>query len=335
MDNNMGQNPLVSVIVPVYNVEKYVKECIRSIREQRYENLEIIVVNDASTDRTAVILDELAGAESRMRIIHLSENVGALSARSLGVSAARGDLVAFVDGDDFVHSEYLSCLVRALSRDAADIAMCGAARVAGERVVDEGFIKFTKPLVVRENLLGEFCKNRFGTGVLWNKLYKRACIDAAFSKEIDPELRNGEDYVLNLVAFQMANSVTVIPETLYYYRLREGSISRAGQATGFSCTLRAYVTALECFSTEAEDARHSIDELYARLLRYYKVSLDHGDVFAEVRDELASSLLRLGIARPEALHALLHFQNPDIRPSGFVRLVDAGLERVIRVLKGK
>ena len=109
-------NPLISVIVPIYNRELYLEKCIESIVSQTYSNLEIILVDDGSPDNCPAICDEWAKKDSRIKVVH-KENGGVASARNAGLSAATGDYVAFVDGDDFIAPEMYSVLTQYLSED--------------------------------------------------------------------------------------------------------------------------------------------------------------------------------------------------------------------------
>ena len=114
---------LISVIVPVYKVERYIEKCVASILEQTFQNFELILVEDGSPDRSGEICDMLAKRDSRIRVIH-KENGGAATARNAGLDVAKGDYIAFVDGDDSIHPQYLEFLSNLINRSGADIAMC-------------------------------------------------------------------------------------------------------------------------------------------------------------------------------------------------------------------
>ena len=114
---------LVSVIVPVYQVEKYLRHCVQSIIEQSYENLEIILVDDGSTDRSGMICDQLAHGDERIRVFHKS-NGGLSDARNFGVKQSSGAYIAFIDSDDAITSNYISYLYDLVKRHNADIACC-------------------------------------------------------------------------------------------------------------------------------------------------------------------------------------------------------------------
>ena len=113
----------ISVIVPVYKAEKYIEACVQSILSQTYDDFELILINDGSPDASGTICDALAAGDHRIRVIH-KENGGAATARNAGLDAARGDYIAFVDGDDLIHPQYLELLLAMLQKDKADVAWC-------------------------------------------------------------------------------------------------------------------------------------------------------------------------------------------------------------------
>jgi glycosyltransferase involved in cell wall biosynthesis len=116
------ENPLISVIVPVYNIEKYIRKCVESILGQTYKNIEIILVDDGSTDGSSVICDELGGIDARVRVLHTA-NAGQSSARNLGIKESKGDYITFVDGDDYVTADYVRHLYDLMEEHRADISM--------------------------------------------------------------------------------------------------------------------------------------------------------------------------------------------------------------------
>ena len=116
-------NPLISVIVPIYNTEKYLRECIESIQRQTYSNLEIILVDDESTDHCLAICDELALKDHRIKVIH-KENGGAADARNVGTLQANGEYIIYIDSDDWIHIDMFQILYEALRKTGAQAASC-------------------------------------------------------------------------------------------------------------------------------------------------------------------------------------------------------------------
>ena len=163
---------LVSIIVPVYGVEAYLSECVDSLLAQTYENLEIILVDDGGKDRSGEICDRYAERDNRVRVIHKS-NGGAASARNVGIDAATGEYICFVDGDDLVEKDYVTHLWSALSREDADISVCGLYYMT----------KHQKSPVEIESLGVFDCKeylrlftSYWTCALMTNKLFKRAVV---------------------------------------------------------------------------------------------------------------------------------------------------------------
>lgn len=169
----MQMLPLISVIVPVYKVEKYLDMCVASVLAQSYEKLELILVDDGSPDGSGVICDAWAAKDSRVKVIH-KENGGGGQARNVGLDAAKGELIAFVDSDDYIAPDMLAYLY-GLLQQGADIAECGYVDTPDDNAVfpkAEGEVTF---FTAEEALRGNIYDNVFRQ-LIWNKLYRREMI---------------------------------------------------------------------------------------------------------------------------------------------------------------
>lgn len=175
---------LVSVIVPVYGVERYLDRCIRSVVNQSYRHLEIILVDDGSMDRCPAICDTWAGRDPRIRVIHKS-NGGLSSARNAGLDVAGGEFIAFVDGDDYVDPEYVSTMIGAVQDVHADLAMCSVFHEDADgnaiaQMVPVHRREYAPVTDVRKTCPGMDCMRQRGDEngadnvVAWNKLYRRS-----------------------------------------------------------------------------------------------------------------------------------------------------------------
>ncbi|NYE03861.1 glycosyltransferase involved in cell wall biosynthesis [Bacillus niacini] len=222
---------LISIVVPVYNVEQYIKRCIDSLIHQTYKDIEILLVNDGSTDRSGIICEDYAQKDKRIKIIH-KVNGGLTSARLAGFKVARGEYIAFVDSDDWVSRDMYKRLYNKIIEDAADICMCSYSTV-----VDN--VKYAKSIPVkpgvyktdqiREDILVKMAGRKnwveedYLTGFITLKLYKKTLIkeDWFFSER---EFF-AEDILFNLHAISTAKCVTVINENLYYYFYNSASLS--------------------------------------------------------------------------------------------------------------
>ena len=218
MSETINKYPKISVIVPVYNVEAYVGECIDSILKQTYENLEIILVDDGSTDSSGRICDEYAKKDSRVKVYH-KENGGLSDARNYGIEKSSGDFLSFIDGDDWIDKDMYSKMIETSIKDNSDIVVCGITKDYVGRSVDSHSIDecisgydALKRMFYGKNLNHSAC----------DKIYKKRVFDnVRFPKgEIYEDLRTTYKSVIN------ANTVSTIKNCFYHYRMREGSISK-------------------------------------------------------------------------------------------------------------
>lgn len=212
---------MISVVVPVYNVEKYVAECVDSIVNQTYKDLEIILVDDGSTDNSGAICDELAGKDERIKVIHKT-NGGLSDARNAGIDIAKGEYISFIDSDDYIHPQMLELLLHTSLKIDSDISVCLFASV-GEtekrsfQTIDDNTISVS---TYSENRLSEIYNNNLITVVAWNKLYKKSLFNSiryAYGKIHEDE------FIIHELLFA-ASKVAYIDTELYFYRTRSNSI---------------------------------------------------------------------------------------------------------------
>ena len=213
--------PLISLIVPCYNVKEYLEECVSSLLKQTYPSVEIILIDDGSKDETVTMIDEYSKKYSNVRGIH-KENGGLSSARNRGIEEAKGEYLAFVDSDDHVDSSYVDKLYNAIKKYHTGIAICGYELFENE----QGTVTFDEEKVVSgfEALkgLGEiYHKENVLYTVAWNKL----CRSDIFKEMCFAEGRIHEDVFASHRILGAVDSIAVIPEALYHYRIREGSIT--------------------------------------------------------------------------------------------------------------
>lgn len=210
---------LISVIVPVYKVEEYLDQCVSSIANQTYQNLEIILVDDGSPDRCPEMCDRWAEEDSRIKVVH-KENGGLSDARNAGLKVATGHYVAFVDSDDLIGGDMVETLYNALYDTKADIAECDYVCFEDdlphfEDCTDAKITSFSaeealKVLLEKHDL---YC-------VVWNKLYRRQLFNnLSFATE-----KLHEDVFFTYQAFGKSKSVVKIHRNMYYYRQRQNSI---------------------------------------------------------------------------------------------------------------
>lgn len=209
---------LISVIVPVYNVESYVEECIESIQNQTYMNLEIILVNDGSTDASGDICDQYAAYDERIQVIH-KENAGVSAARNTGIESANGDYIGFVDSDDYIAPTMYEDMLKLMAEHDLDIIECTAFRNNGDTNI-EGCNDGSLEIFNRDEALKMAMYDCFVA--VWSQLYKRRVIsDVRF-----PVGRKFEDSAVSYLFIANTKRVGHINRCLYYYRLNPNSTTQ-------------------------------------------------------------------------------------------------------------
>lgn len=213
------QGALISVIIPVYNVDEYLAECVDSVIGQTYKNLEIILVDDGSTDRSGSICDEYRLRDARIRVIHKT-NGGISSARNAGLEIAQGSYIGFVDSDDYIADDMFSQLYMNI-KDNCQISVCFNNVVDGTKIFAECQLPDKITILSNEEAVKELIVDSTIKNYVCNKLYRAEL----FSGLRFPEGKIYEDIAINYLLFDRAEHISVIPKTLYYYRMRSGSVS--------------------------------------------------------------------------------------------------------------
>lgn len=213
----MRVNPRISVIVPIYNVEVYLRKCVQSIVDQTYADLEIILVDDGSKDESGQICDTFAENDPRVRVIH-KQNGGVSSARNVGLAEATGEWIGWVDSDDWIEPDMFSCLIESALKYGADIAVCSRYECYKDKCVRRGWPQ--EEIFNTEQGLFHLLQNDAMQNFLWDKLWKRSL----FHDIVFPEGKTYEDIAIMHRLFEKAKKIVCLPNAVYYYRQRAGSI---------------------------------------------------------------------------------------------------------------
>lgn len=219
-------NPLISIIIPVYNVEKYLERCVRSVRVQTYRNLEIVLIDDGSPDCCGEMCDNLALQDNRICVYHKT-NGGLSDARNFGVEKSHGEWIAFVDSDDYIASNYIEYLYTLLEKNDADISAC---RMITTTLDNVQFNEHTRGLSESVMTGKTACMELFGTlhvtlVTAWGKLYKRELVE----KYPFPVGKKHEDEATTCKYYYEAKKVVLGSEHLYaYYQNPEGIMHTLG-----------------------------------------------------------------------------------------------------------
>ncbi|PJY99532.1 glycosyltransferase [Bacillus vallismortis] len=217
--------PLVSIVVPMYNVEPFIEACIDSLLRQTLSDMEVILVNDGSPDRSGEIAEDYAKRDARIRVIH-QNNGGLSSARNTGIEAARGTFIGFVDGDDYVSSAMFRKLIEEAMENRLDIVGCGFYKQSADSrtyvppQLDTNRV-LTKPEIAEQLTYAH--ETRF-IWYVWRYVYRRELLERA-NLMFDEDIRFAEDSPFNLSAFCEAERVKMLDEGLYVYRENPNSLT--------------------------------------------------------------------------------------------------------------
>lgn len=219
----MNNKSLISVIVPIYKVEKYILRCVNSIINQTYQNLEIILVDDGSPDNCPKICDEFADGDSRIKVIH-KENGGLSDARNAGMDIASGEFIVFVDSDDYIDCDMVSKMYNVMMKDGSDVVSCGVKWVDEKDTVIYETKSDKNEILNRNEAMYEIIIDGKLKQHVWNKMYKTKLIRGTlFEKE-----KYHEDVFWSYQVFGKARKTSVIVDSLYYYVQRGNSIMGCG-----------------------------------------------------------------------------------------------------------
>ena len=303
--------PSVSVIVPVFNAGQGLERSLKSLLDQTLENLEIIVVNDASTDNSAAVLNRLASENRNIVVIHLAENQGVHEARLAGLKKATAPWIGFLDADDFARPDMFERLLDVADRQDVDIVVCGSWRVTSDRKPIAPKLRFKRSKKIDSDVFGKFCRFEFGTGMLWNKLYRREVIDPWAAMPFPWRQNINEDLLLNIGCFQKAQAVFLLDEILHEYVLNESSVtSTSDNAKAFVDTYRACALAVSIFSALGGDVMGKIIEMYRTQLSWDDYLIDDLNTVLAHEEKLKEAVDLISRSYPPALALLPARQTP-------------------------
>lgn len=247
-------NALVTVVVPIYNVEKYLERCLSSIVNQTYTNLEILLVDDGSTDGCPQICDAYAEGDSRIRVIHKA-NAGLGMARNTGIDAATGDYICFFDSDDYVETDTVAACVAAAEANEADMVVFGYDDVTAEGTVCGTYA----PNTPQSLFVGEEVTRRLLPASMYGdwhtmlsactKLYSMAVIRRSGWRFVSEREIISEDYYSLTALHAYLRRVCVLDRTLYHYMVNTASLSRSFKSDRFE-KIKTFYTAMQALSNE-------------------------------------------------------------------------------------
>lgn len=220
-------NYLISIIIPAYNIESLLAKTLDSVLAQTYSNMEVIVINDGSTDGTGKIIEQYAENDQRIIPIH-KKNGGVSSARLMGIEKAKGEYIGFVDGDDYIEPEMYERLINNALKYNADISHCGYQMIFPNRV---DYYYNSEKLVIQDNLTGlkDLLEGAYVEPGLWNKLYRKPLFKKLlYDDNIFPvDIRINEDLLMNYWLFKASNLAVYEDFCPYHYLVRKGSAANS------------------------------------------------------------------------------------------------------------
>ena len=261
--------PKISVIVPVYNVEKYLYKCINSILEQTFNEFELILVNDGSTDNSGNICDEYAIKDRRVIVIH-KENGGLSSARNAGLDIAKGSYISFIDSDDWIARDMYETLFDVGLKNDLDIVQCGYTSVYENSEIKADVYSEEIMFIHDNEILIKFFFNKDITSIVCDKIYKKQL----FMEIRFPVGQLLEDAFILSDIYSNAESMAVLKNVKYYYLQREGSIMKSGPSIHLMISsFQAYVNRIKVASKKQDINLYNkaISGLASDFFQYYRL----------------------------------------------------------------
>lgn len=303
--------PKVSVIVPVFNAGEKLVPSIESLLNQTLKDIEIIIVNDASTDNSGSVIDQLAKEYANIVPVHFPENKGVHEARLAGLKKSTAPWVGFLDADDFARSNMFETLLSAAVDNDVDIVVCGSDRVTEQRKVIAPKLRFRRSEKVDDNVFERFCAFEFGTGMLWNKLFRRSVIEPWFGLHFPWRQSINEDLILNIGCFYNAKSVYLCKDSLHEYVLHQASVTfMASPEKAYVNTYRAAALAVNLCSELGDDALPKVIDLYRTQLSWKDYQIGNVASIMGYDAELKEAVKLISETQPAALALLAARQRP-------------------------
>lgn len=263
---------LVSIIVPVYNVEKYIEKCVRSLLKQDYGNIEVILVDDGSPDKSGYIIDGLKEKDNRIVVIH-QDNHGVSSARNAGISVASGEYITFVDGDDWVDANYVTYFVDLLEKSGCDVVMNKNNYSGCHDVSSNDFSVISAEKAIEWIYLGDLFV------AVWNKMYRRDVLKKNHIR-FNEEIWYGEGMLFNVEFLQYTSRVAIGERAVYHQTFNPDSAMRKFNLKSNLCGIRSLELQKEKWIKE----NHDIEKAW----EYHRYCFNRSIIDGLVRSNMVS-----------------------------------------------
>lgn len=313
--NEEKMKPEISIVVPVYQVEKFVRDSIQSILNQTYISFEIICINDGSRDSSLNILQQLAQEDSRVKVFS-QENQGVSAARNTALDMVSGEYVAFLDPDDIMHPQFLEIMLSEIKANDADVVCCGFKKISeNEKVINPPVYESVRSKKFKNHLLSfALRKKPRPNNSLWNKIYKSSVIK---SIRFEKDIKVAEDMLFILRTLINAEKVFYIKTPLIYYRIRENSITHFKLTEAYiDSHILAAKTGLQLITSNSvsdKDRKKLMIFLQKIIFKscvvlpYQKLSIDDRMIYWEKYQNVLTSLLKTNVYQPQCLDLYRRF----------------------------
>lgn len=274
---------MISIIVPVYKVENYIRQCVDSIINQTYKNIEIILVDDGSPDNCPKICDDYAKSDSRVKVIH-KKNGGLMSARQAGLRIANGDYVGFVDGDDWIETDMYEHLAKSINQYKPDIVLCEFLYSYPDKD-EKSSQNLPKPFFTKEEAEEQiyptmlFKSPYYSFGVnpcCWTKVMKKELLEKKLFN-VTPKIKIGEDAAFTYPCMLEAQTIAYVDKFLYHYRVNPESMTKAYDSSYEETILLPY----EILGNEFKNYDYNLSQQ----MNYYLISLVNGVIRNEANPQ--------------------------------------------------
>ena len=265
--SNIEQNDLISIIIPVFNVEQYIERCIKSVIKQSYKNIEIIIINDGTQDSSGEICDKYAMKDCRIRLIH-KENEGVSKSRNIGIGMATGKYITFIDSDDYVEKDYIKVLYELCNKNDADISICGVKDIEDiEDIEDTEKIKKQSKSVKKtcnsKEAVKELLLEKYFTCVIWGKIYKKTLFK---QEKFNEDIKIAEDFDLLIRVMQKCKKISINTfEKMYCYQIRKDSVTAQNYNKDFENEIKITERILKKFEKEENEFLNYAIKRYIRI----------------------------------------------------------------------
>ncbi len=279
----------ISVIVPAYNAEKTIDKCINSILKQTYDCIEVIVINDGSTDSTLKLLNEISNQDNRVKIITI-DNKGVSHARNVGLKNATGELITFVDSDDYIDKDMYRELVSALNKYDADISICSYKNVENDCILSfVGKNDDEKIILTSDESIDFMISGRLFSNGVWNKIYKKELFNDI---KFDESIKFNEDLLINFYLFRKINRSIYIDRAFYNYVAVSSSVTHSSNSLLASREFKLVADIIEKESKNCVYHKAALDRKSYMALGLYRAFLfSNSNLYKNEKKELLREII--------------------------------------------